>query len=134
MAKSEADIKRDVIAALKKEGGYGRRIEDQYSVGMPDTILIPKGGPVFFAEFKIIRAANWGATPRQFEELRRIAETGCETAVPVLIGYGGATKRLYAVAPSTKVLPIDMTLGSMIEKGQSITDLLQTYYLSRRPK
>jgi len=90
----ESDFKTRIAAKLRKEGGYGRRIEDKFGVGIYDLILIPAGGPVFFTEAKIIRSPSWGATPRQAEELRRIVNSvgihgwGCE------IGFNVATSTI----------------------------------------
>lgn len=123
---NEADIKRDMVAKMKDEGGYARRLEDQYAVGLPDMVMIPKGGPVFFVEVKIIRAQHYGATPRQFEELKRIAAADgfLKHAIPAVIGYGGNTKRLYISEPTIKT-PVEGLIFA--EKPWNLTDLLITF-------
>jgi hypothetical protein len=85
----ESDVKRKMIKSMHDNGGYGRRIEDQYAVGVCDTILIPKGLPVFMAEVKIIRGAAFGPTPRQMIELQRIAAAAepNQHVIPVMIGW-----------------------------------------------
>src|SRR4051794_11045087 len=85
----EADVKRKMIKSMHEGGGYGRRIEDQYAVGVYDTILIPKGLPVFMAEVKVIRGTHFGPTPRQMVELQRIADVGepNQHVIPVMIGW-----------------------------------------------
>jgi hypothetical protein len=85
----EADIKRRMIKSMHEGGGYGRRIEDQYAVGIYDTILIPKGLPVFMAEVKVVRSGHFGPTPRQMIELQRIADVSEPNhhVIPVMIGW-----------------------------------------------
>jgi hypothetical protein len=83
----ESAFKTKICEIIREEGGYGRRIEDQYAVGIPDMNLIPKGGPVFFCEAKIIRTTKWGATPRQMEELRRIGRCGAPGVIPCEMGF-----------------------------------------------
>jgi hypothetical protein len=74
---------------MKEHGGYARRIEDQYAVGIFDMILIPVGLPVFCAEVKIIQHDMFGPTPRQAVELHRISEVAKDGGhvIPVMIGY-----------------------------------------------
>src|SRR6478736_1512304 len=79
-----------MIKSMKEGGGYGRRIEDQYGVGLYDTILIPFGLPVFMAEVKIIHGANnFGPTPRQLIELKRIGDAAALNGhvIPIMIGW-----------------------------------------------
>ena len=85
----EADVKRKMIKSMHEGGGYGRRIEDQYAVGIYDTILIPKGLPVFMAEVKVVRGTHFGPTPRQMVELQRIVDVGGPHGhvIPVMIGW-----------------------------------------------
>jgi hypothetical protein len=85
----EADVKRNMVKSMQEGGGYARRIEDQYSVGTYDMILILPRLPVFMAEVKMIRDNVFGPTPRQLIELQRIklaAEDGGH-AIPVVIGF-----------------------------------------------
>src|SRR6478735_3787644 len=102
MAISESAFKSAMTARLRiKEGCYARRFEDQYAVGIPDTIIIPIGGPTFFAEVKVVRAGEaWGPTPRQHEELRRIAETDC--AIPLMICWRLSDDTVHFDFPSPK--------------------------------
>ena len=89
----ESDVKRKMIKSMHENGGYGRRIEDQYAVGIFDTILIPKGLPVFTAEVKVIRGTAFGPTPRQLIELQRIANVAepNQHVIPVMIGWRDGT-------------------------------------------
>jgi hypothetical protein len=85
----ESDVKRAMIKSMHEGGGYGRRIEDQYAVGVYDTILIPFGLPVFMAEVKVVRGSRFGPTPRQQIELQRIADVASNNGhvIPVVIGW-----------------------------------------------
>jgi hypothetical protein len=87
MALNESDFKTHLVKRIRAEGGYGRRVEDQFAVGVFDVILIPKGGPVFFVECKIIRASTWGATPRQRIELERIQQAGGDHVMCCELGF-----------------------------------------------
>jgi hypothetical protein len=88
---NEAHVKAMMVKSVKAAGGYARRVEDQYLVGFPDTILIPKGYPVFFAEVKIVKGQQLAPSPRQYVELCRIADaTKWDKpyfGIPVIIGY-----------------------------------------------
>lgn len=78
-----------MVKSVKDAGGYGRRIEDQYAVGVFDTLLIPKGLPCFMAEVKVIRGQSFGPTERQWIELVRVheADAGAGHSIPILIGW-----------------------------------------------
>ena len=128
----EADVKRNMIKAMKDRGGYGRRIEDQYGVGIVDTVLIPRGLPVFFAEVKIVRAATFGPTPRQWVELQRITEAAEEKphAIPILIGYKVESKTYYFHKP--QVVVTCQECFSVTTSDMDFYDQLVQYYHSRR--
>jgi hypothetical protein len=87
MKMNESELKSWFVKKIKQEGGYGRRIEDQFGVGLFDLILVPKGGPVFFVEAKIIRATTWGATDRQMIELERAQLAGGSSLVCAEMGF-----------------------------------------------
>lgn len=78
-------MKQEIVKDFKDRGHYARRIEDAYSVGFPDLVLIPKAYPVFFCEAKIIRDNLFGPSPRQYVELGRMAIT--RYAIPCILGY-----------------------------------------------
>lgn len=84
---TESEVKSRMVKLIRKAGGYGRRIEDQYGVGILDTILIPLGGPTFFCEVKIIRANLFGPTDRQWIEMGRINATAAPYCYPILVGF-----------------------------------------------
>jgi hypothetical protein len=83
VSKLEADHKRDIVAAMKKYGGYARRVEDQYAVGTLDLILSTPRTGLVLAEAKRVRGGGFGPSPRQYVEMCRIEDGG---GVPLLIG------------------------------------------------
>jgi len=91
--KLEADVKRAMVASVREAGGYARRIEDQFGVGVYDLILIPYGLPVFMTEVKMIRKSTFGPSMRQHVELERIRHVGQPNGhvFPLLVGYRNGT-------------------------------------------
>lgn len=69
---NEAKVKQNLCRDIRREGGYARRIEDRFAVGIPDVITVPANSPVIWLEVKIIRYAMFGPTSRQLVELRRL--------------------------------------------------------------
>lgn len=84
--KTESEVKTDMVARIRKAGGYARRIEDQYAVGMLDTIFILNGLTVF-CEVKIIRNETFAPTARQWIEGTRILSARGPLSIPLLVGY-----------------------------------------------
>lgn len=72
--KSENECKTAFCTDVRNSGGFARRLEDQYGVGVPDMLVVPRGGPVFLIEAKLMRSAKWGATERQGIELKRFQD------------------------------------------------------------
>jgi hypothetical protein len=75
-----------MVKDVRAYGGYARRLEDKFGVGLPDMILVPKGYPVFIAEVKLIRGTIFRPTSRQYIELRRINDAGGEHVYGIMIG------------------------------------------------
>lgn len=127
---TEAKIKRDMVKSMHEGGGYGRRIEDQYAVGTYDTILIPKGLPVFLAEVKIVRGDIFGPTPRQMVELQRVNDVAMEAGhvYPTMIGWKDGI--YYFSPPKMKILRQDCfsVTTSTVEFYKQLT----LYYYSIR--
>jgi hypothetical protein len=128
--KNEATVKRDIVADMKENGGYARRIEDQFGVGIYDLILIPRGLPVFMAEVKVIRGDSFGPTERQRIELLRIQEVAHHKGhvIPLMIGWKEGV--YYFSEPKTSIKRTDcfsVTTGSM-----KFYDQLVQFYHSRR--
>lgn len=81
---NETKFKLLVVAAQRRAGGYARRIEDQYAVGIPDLIIgVPDRG-LMMVEAKVFTGSTFGPTPRQFVELCRIEDGGGTAA---LLGF-----------------------------------------------
>jgi len=86
--KLEADYKRDIAKAARKAGGYARRIEDKFAVGILDMVLIFNDtGPVF-VEVKRVKNGKFGPTPRQLQEMKDVEAAGGKTCC---IGCDGNT-------------------------------------------
>lgn len=83
---NESEAKRTIVANVQARGGYARRIEDKFSVGFPDLVLVLPDYPVFFCEAKIIVGHTFGPTPRQYVELKRLAIS--KHSCPMLAGLG----------------------------------------------
>jgi hypothetical protein len=84
----ESEVKTGMVMSIKKEGGYARRLEDRYGLGIPDCIFVPKSCPVmFFAEVKIVSGFKFGPTPRQYVELTRINEAKNPSVFGIMIGW-----------------------------------------------
>ena len=130
MSMTESAIKRKMIASIKEAGGYARRIEDQYAVGMVDTILIPRGLPVFMAEVKKIHGSAFGPTPRQLEELRRIKEAdyGMGHVIPIMIGHKDDTYYFHAPA---NVIKCSDCFSVTTSKWAFVAQLVQYYHSGR---
>lgn len=82
---TEADEKRLIVNAIKKHGGYARRLEDQYAVGLPDLFIGLKGLPAVLIEAKLIRGNIFSPSPRQLQELIKLQSSGA-TVVPLVMG------------------------------------------------
>jgi len=129
---NEADVKRTMIKSVKAAGGYARRIEDQYAVGMVDTILIPRGLPVFMAEVKLVKSATFSPSPRQFVELELIEKAANEQGhvVPLVIGYKVDTKTYYFHPPQMFIRCTDCF--SVTTSDMDFCAQLTQFHFSRR--
>lgn len=86
----ESDLKRYLVKSIRAQEGTGQRYEDKYAVGLPDLVLIPALGPVFFAEVKLIHGAKLVCTEIQAAQLARFerpAAYGRFYCFGVLLGY-----------------------------------------------
>jgi hypothetical protein len=82
----EAAYKRRLVAEVNLlPGGYARRIEDRFAVGVLDLIIKFPDLPIVFAEGKMIVGGYlFGPTARQFAEGNKIEAAGLRA---VLIGW-----------------------------------------------
>jgi hypothetical protein len=67
--KLENAHKSDMVAAIRKAGGYARRIEDQYGVGILDLILCMPSTGIVIAEAKIFDGHVFQPRGRQYLEM-----------------------------------------------------------------
>jgi hypothetical protein len=119
---NESDVKRKIVDAIRAEGGYARRIEDQFSVGMPDLILIPRACPVVWAEVKIVDGNVFGPTPRQLIELEKLQRS--PYSVPMVIGW---KRGIHYISPPGLKIRLgecdeqreDETIGDFIRRALS---------------
>jgi hypothetical protein len=127
---NESDVKRKMIRSMKESGGYGRRLEDQFAVGLYDLILIPKGLPVFTAEVKVFKGATFSPTPRQLVELRDIREVAADAGhvIPTMIGWRDGIYYFYK--PTLNINYRDCF--SITTSDVSFHDQLVQYYYSTR--
>jgi hypothetical protein len=65
---NEADCKLKLVKEIKLLGGYARRLEDKYALGLLDLIFKLPGRPIIWAEGKLINGHKFGPTPRQYVE------------------------------------------------------------------
>jgi hypothetical protein len=94
---NESDRKRALVADVNAlRGGWARRVEDRFAVGVLDLILKLPFKPILFAEGKIIDGFKFGPTERQWVEGERILAAGL---IVTLIGWKG--KDVF-VSPWTK--------------------------------
>lgn len=69
---NEAFIKQRMVKEIRDENGYARRIEDKFTVGMPDMFIFPHGSVPLWVEVKVIRGQTFGPSARQLVELRKL--------------------------------------------------------------
>ena len=124
---SEASIKAEMVKSVRANGGYARRIEDQFLVGMPDTILIPRGCPVFFAEVKIVAGQQLAPSPRQYVEMCRIRAVGGMHGIPIMIGW---KDHIYYFHETTEKAPLTSCF-SVTNGHMSFHDQLVQFYKGR---
>ena len=127
---NEADIKRAIVRSVKFAGGYARRIEDSYAVGLFDLILIPHELPVFFAEVKLVRNGRFGPTPRQYVELDHVKQVAGNDShvIPIMIGWHNHT--YYFSNPRPIIKCVDCF--SVTTSDMEFHDQLVQYYHSQK--
>jgi hypothetical protein len=118
----EAEIKRRMVKSAQKEGHYARRIEDAFSVGFPDTILIPVGGPAFFVEVKRVAGLRFAPSPRQLVELDRLAATNA--VVPLVLGVDADTWTFWVSRPAKVILTANCP-HDILPNGQGLVAFLK---------
>lgn len=117
----ESEYKTALCNALKKEGTYARRIEDEFSVGFPDMIIIPPAAKIFFVEAKVVRAKFFDPSPRQYVELMRLSKSA--HCVACLLGFMGGELYLHTITQRA-------TLGGSTKKkdDETLTQFFNRFY------
>lgn len=115
---NESEMKRRIVETVRKEGGYARRIEDQFSVGMPDLILMPLRCPVIWAEAKIVTGQTFGPTQRQLHELTALRRS--PYSVPMMIGYKNGK---HYIAPPALKIKLDQCDEQ--QEAETVADLIR---------
>jgi len=122
---NEAGYKRELVKQFQKLGHYAHRVEDAYSVGFPDLILIPKGYPTFFCEAKIVRGVSFGPSARQKIELDRLSVSR-KYAIPCILGFQHNEMYLHQVADSAKI-----TESVKKADDETVVQFFQRFYHER---
>lgn len=128
MKQPESKVKTDIVAQVKKAGGYARRIEDQFAVGILDTLIVLNGPdyPVFLAEVKILKNNIFGPSDRQYVEMLHVIRAQNGAAVAVLVGYDVPTKTFYITFPVKMVDIRDKS--DKVKVGTNFIDTLKEFY------
>lgn len=119
--KLESDVKREMVREVKVALGYARRIEDAFSVGFPDMVIILCGQVPCFAEVKVFSGNVFKPTPRQLVELRRI-QNASEKAHAILVGYKGGL--FYIANPQEEV---DIRQTKPLSVGEKFVSTLEDF-------
>lgn len=122
----ESELKTQLVKQFRDLGHYGRRVEDRFSVGFPDLVLVPRGYPVFFCEAKIVRTkTHYDPRDRQFVELERLSLSP-KHAVPCLLGFDGNETYLHKWAKRA-------ILVECVKKrdDETIVDFFKRFYHER---
>lgn len=127
----ESDYKTKMVKEIRKAGGYARRFEDRYAVGIIDTLLVPRGYPAFWAEAKIVRYGKFRPTDRQFIELKRINEAGSGHMFGIVIGIMGGT--YYFSENANDDIPITSCF-SVTSRDMPFPEQLIQFYCGRLKK
>jgi len=122
-SKLESAYKSDMVRAVKAEGGYARRIEDQFGVGILDTILILPSTGAIFAEVKRFTGNFFEPSPRQWIEMQRINAGG---GLSLLIGVKTGTKGPHYFHHEAKVAYVENCVVQ--EDGESFCDALRRWH------
>ena len=85
---NEADRKVKLVKEIKLLGGFARRLEDKYALGLLDLIIKPPGHPMVLAEGKLVEGNLFAPTPRQHKEGEDWIRAG---VLVVLIGWQNKT-------------------------------------------
>ena len=85
---NEADHKVKLVKEVRLLGGYARRLEDKYALGLLDLIIKLPGRALLWGEGKLIEGHQFAPTPRQYEEGKSWIKAGANA---LLIGWQNKT-------------------------------------------
>ena len=88
----ESERKRELVDSCRALGGYARRLEDKYALGLLDLTIKLPDLPHVLAEGKIVEHQKFEPTLRQYEEGERYIAAG---GVCALIGWDKKTKVMF---------------------------------------
>lgn len=134
MKQDESKIKTHIKLQVQKAGGYARRIEDQFAVGVLDMIIILPGSPVFFAEVKLVKNCKFAPSMRQFVEMQRIEKVAPEQvaqhAHAVLVGWDPDIETYYVTGAREEVDTRKAIIPGQpyIAVGSNFIKTLREYY------
>lgn len=123
--KPESKAKNAIVDAFTENGHYARRFEDQFYVGFPDLILIPKGYPVFFVEAKVFTGNVFRPRLRQWVELDHLSLSP-KHAVPAMLGVKNGVHCLARYGHEIKM--VDCVVQ---RDGEHIVELVKRFFHER---
>lgn len=126
-AKLESFYKREMVKAVKAAGGYARRIEDQYGVGILDTIFKLPDTDVIFAEAKRFTHNQFALSGRQWIEAKQIVDAG-GYAASIGIRITGQERIFIFGCPLDKSGTVYARDCVAQEPGEDFVALLQRWY------
>lgn len=87
----EADIKREIVRILLKEGCFARRIEDKYSIGTLDMLVVTPMHVIYAEAKKLItgRAALVTSAMQQ-DQIKRFNAVNNPSARALVVGHRDA--------------------------------------------
>ena len=112
---SEAEHKLQLVKDVRALGGYARRLEDKYALGLLDLVIKLPGLPFIWAEGKLIEGNAFGPTKRQYEEGKAWMKAG----VAVLL-IGWRDKVIYFSPWVEKADRLDCWLDDRGDYGQAL--------------
>ena len=84
---TEADLKRDLVRQLLKEGDFARRLEDKFAIGTLDLLLVTQLYTIY-AEAKLLKdIVALPATAKQRDQIKLFNDVGNMRACALVLGY-----------------------------------------------
>jgi len=83
----EADIKREIVRILLKEGAFARRIEDKYAIGTLDMLIVTSMHVIYAEAKKLNGIASLVASVKQQDQIERFNRVGNPAAKALAVGF-----------------------------------------------